>query len=503
MLRGNKNFNIAGSASGLGLLLLAFLLVNPLVGGSASALEVSGDEADSVETGEPAAQAEVLTSTVSFAFGDPVGVTTLTPVSESGASARYSVKATVGVENSGGYTVYLGSNKSELTGKNSGATINGVTSSSSYEDLPVNSWGYNATEGETAGTSFSRMPENVRGVALGGNDASNIKSDSKTFMLSFAAHIGNDKPADTYENEATLSVVSSPLEVTNDFGIITMQEMTSIVCANATDLNNDGEISAQLKDTRDGKYYWVNKLADGKCWMTQNLDLDLSTSVALTPEDSDVTSNWTPSSTTASTVSSATICTNNTSQCSWNMGSYRITNPTEASDCGSKKNSASQCTGQFTAYTTPLSADGDADAHYIIGNLYAWNTATAGVGSTTATTDQASDSICARGWKLPLANSTAIGSFGGLLNKYSIATGQTAGIEKLTSVPLYFVRGGRIEQDANVLFSYAGNHGYYWSSTPYSVTSDAYRFSFSGTNTVSPSSRNNRRNGFSVRCIAR
>ena len=39
MLRGYKNFNIAGSASGLGLLLLAFLLVNPLVGSSASALE--------------------------------------------------------------------------------------------------------------------------------------------------------------------------------------------------------------------------------------------------------------------------------------------------------------------------------------------------------------------------------------------------------------------------------------------------------------------------------
>lgn len=260
MLRGNKNFNIAGSASGLGLLLLAFLLANPLVGLSASALE-GGEEGE--DSGGVAAQAEVVTSTVSFAFGEPVGVTTLTPVSESGASARYSVKATVGVENSGGYTVYLGSNKSELTGKNSGATINGVTSSISYEDLPVNSWGYNAIEGETAGTSFSRMPENVRGVALGGNDASNIKSDSKTFMLSFAAHIGNDKPADTYENEVTLSVVSSPLEITGLASLTNMQEMTSAVC----EASEVGE-TRQLIDVRDGKSYWVAKLKDNNCWMT-------------------------------------------------------------------------------------------------------------------------------------------------------------------------------------------------------------------------------------------
>ena len=47
-----------------------------------------------------------------------------------------------------------------------------------------------------------------------------------------------------------------------------MQEMTSTICADAAE--ND---TAQLTDTRDGKKYWVTKLADGNCWMTQNLDL--------------------------------------------------------------------------------------------------------------------------------------------------------------------------------------------------------------------------------------
>ena len=54
-----------------------------------------------------------------------------------------------------------------------------------------------------------------------------------------------------------------------------MQEMTSSICENSPQL-----ATKQLRDIRDGKYYWVTKLADGNCWMTQNLDLDLNYSLA-------------------------------------------------------------------------------------------------------------------------------------------------------------------------------------------------------------------------------
>ena len=202
MLKGQRKVKnvgrTAGSASGVGLLLLAFLLVNPLVGLSASALEGGEEGGVSTEVGEPMALAETLISTVNIAFTPESGSASLTPISADGASAKYSIKATVGVENSGGYTVYLGSNKSELTGKNTGVTINGVTSSSTYEELPLNTWGYNAIEGETPGTTFSKVPTNNRGDVIAPNNSTNIKEDNKTFTLSFAAHIGNDKPADTY-----------------------------------------------------------------------------------------------------------------------------------------------------------------------------------------------------------------------------------------------------------------------------------------------------------------
>lgn len=51
--------------------------------------------------------------------------------------------------------------------------------------------------------------------------------------------------------------------------IDTMQEMTADVCA----VSQEGD-SKQLIDDRDGKKYWVTKLKDGQCWMTQNLDYD-------------------------------------------------------------------------------------------------------------------------------------------------------------------------------------------------------------------------------------
>jgi uncharacterized protein (TIGR02145 family) len=357
----------------------------------------------------------------------------------------------------------------------------------------LNTWGYNAIEGETAGTIFSKVPINNRGDVIASNNFTNIKTDNKTFTLSFAAHIGNDKPADTYENEITLSVISSPLEITGLTSLANMQDMTSDVCM-ASEVGD----SIQLKDTRDGKYYWVTKLADGKCWMTQNLDLDLLTSKTLTTADSDVpAAGYRPAYDTATTASSSTILADNTGQRSWGLGNYRITNPNTSSDCGSKKGSAADCPSQFTAYTTPTTQNGDVNAHYILGNHYQWNTATAGTGGT-ITSGQASGSICPKGWRLPTSNS------GGELETLVNKLGGTSTTNDITQAPFYGVRGGYVNQDTSYLFSSAGDYGLYWSSTPYSSNpNNAYRLDFHGIRYVYPFSSGGRSDGFSVRCIAR
>lgn len=481
------SLNSSGNISCLMLFLLTFSLFNPSAP-SAHAFDSAPDDGTSSTT---------TLSTVNISFSPTSGSASLTPTSTSGASALISIKATVGVENSGGYTVYLGSTSSALTGKTTSQTIPALSSSTVYSNLPINTWGYNATETTTAPTNptLSAMPANTRGVTIGSNSSTNIKSDSKTFQLSFAANIGPDKPADTYENQVTLSVISSPLEITETWDTIsTMQEMTTEICAKAA-----SSASKQLRDTRDGKYYWVSKLADGKCWMTQNLDFDLSTSTTLTPSTSDVSSNWAPGYSTASSATSSTILASDTGTRSWNLGNYRIKNPASSSNCSYPKNSAADCSSQFTAYTTPTSANGDVNAHYILGNHYQWNAATAGTGGT-ITSGQASSSVCPKGWKLPTSNTSTTGSFGGLINASNIGSNVTT----LTSAPYYFVRGGLIDQNASILYADAGASGYYWSSTPSSNGVNAYNLYFSSTASINTSdSAGTRRYGRSVRCIAR
>ena len=497
---------LAGCVGLLSLLLVS--LVTPLTSGRAHAEggdeDINNEGADgefggfdgegeeyTEENGDGIMSLAATNSTVTISFSPTAATGTVTPVDSTGAKAKVDVKATVRVQNSGGYSVYVGSNSSQL--KNGSNVIDSVTSATTYANLPVNRWGYSFVKGTTVQDSYKAMPATLRSTALDSNTSTSIKDETRTYMLSFAANIGADKPAGTYTNSVTMSVVSSPLEVSNEFGIDTMQEMTSSVCAGVAAGTTD-----QLRDTRDGKYYWVSKLADGKCWMTQNLDLDLSTSTALTPATSDVSTNWTPGYSTATQATSSTILADNTGQRSWSLGNYRITNPTTSNDCGYPKNDASQCTAQFTAYTTPTTQNKDANAHYILGNHYQWNAATAGTGGTISS-GQATSSICPKGWKLPESNSTAVGSFGGLINAGSIGTD----VAKLTSAPYYFVRGGDVNQSTRYLFEDAGNGGYYWSSTPRSNGSSAYFLTFGSTDFITPSNNATRRFGFSVRCIAR
>ena len=63
------------------------------------------------------------------------------------------------------------------------------------------------------------------------------------------------------------------------------------VCDYATVIGSE----AYVLDLRDYKSYWIAKLADGKCWMTQNLDHNIVTTPGYyTPDNTDITENWTP-----------------------------------------------------------------------------------------------------------------------------------------------------------------------------------------------------------------
>ncbi len=231
--------------------------------------------------------------------------------------------------------------------------------------------------------------------------------------------------------------------------IDTMQEMNAKICENTTEI----ETQYQLEDTRDGKKYYVAKLQDGNCWMTQNLAYSGTNKDGTKRED------------IGAPCTLSGLTTNST------------------------------CSGWSNSYTEKYFAIGEhRESHDSRGNFYNWPAAVAG---DTSTTEQ-KQGICPNNWQLPISNNTNSKSFGGLTNAYSIGNNE-AGSTKLRGEPLYFQYGGSV---GSAILSAVGSYGTYWSSTPdTSATSYAYNLFFTSS-TVRPSSNDGRSSGYSVRCVA-
>lgn len=284
--------------------------------------------------------------------------------------------------------------------------------------------------------------------------------------------------------------------------------MTPEGCAASSE--ND---TKRLIDKRDDKYYWVAKLKDGNCWMTQNLELDLG-GRTLTPQDSDVSSNWDHDAVGGNAYTSAQDGTNDNSLIqSWNLGKVVWKTPNSAGSCGSSGDynfATADCDAywQDVSTWTPMTEyrtdgvtydDGTQtyDAHYLAGNYYSYVAATAGSGASVTTRgDKAPDSICPAGWELPTSYSTynsTPGSFYNLLNQ------STSGDNNIVKAPLFFVRSGYVYPGGHYLAN-AGYYGHYWSSVANSSSKAYILYFYSGY--FNPSSGSNRDSGRSVRCVA-
>lgn len=479
-------------------------------------VDVDSDVKVEAESNVATLAASYVDSTVTLSLGSSTLSGEITPSGSNNGKAKLDVTATVRVQNSGGYSVYVGSSSSQLKheSNNSSYAIDSVSSATTYANLPLNRWGYSYNEGSTVKDSYMAMPATTQGATIYSDSNANIAdTGNKTFTLSFAANIGGDKPVGKYANSVTVSVVSNPRKVaaSNWAELTTMQEMTTAICSGAT-----SGASKQLMDERDGKYYWVGKLTDGECWMTQNLDLDLSAGVALTSNMTDIgwdgskyptAATWAPGYDTATSVTSSTILASDAGTRSWSLGNFRIASPTVLTATCSKKSSVAECS-LFTAYDTPTAANtSDADnAHYIVGNYYQWCTATAGCKNSSGQTgtsllgESAVDSICPRGWRLPTPT-----NFYSLVTSFDRQTTKQK-VVAFTSSPYYFVAGGDVYQDMNSMLSGAGSTGFYWSSVADNNTSVYAKFLDFSSNAIhsGPSlSGTYRYYGFSVRCIAR
>lgn len=210
-----------------------------------------------------------------------------------------------------------------------------------------------------------------------------------------------------------------------------------------------------MVDVRDGNKYQVKKLADGRCWMTENLRLENAT---LTSADTNI-----PAGKTVTLPASSTHgwCNGNSSGC---YEQLLILNYKDAGNIN----------------------------HPEYGSYYNWYTATATYGkrNTTSDTDY---SICPAGWHLPKGGPN--GEFQAL---YDAGYNTPALMMKNIGGPHFILSGAREAGSTEA----TGEIGRYWSSTPTSNKKQAYRFYVSESE-VQPASPNiyGKHRGLSIRCI--
>ena len=296
---------------------------------------------------------------------------------------------------------------------------------------------------------------------------------------------------------------------------------------------NIGDVTA-LTDQRDNDTYAVAKLADGKCWMIENLRLDYDANFTeslsqgfgksttygnfiglATPETANFTNNTTANSVYYSGTQSgtATININTTNYPGNRMPRYRNDNTNTDST--------------INPNTTVANMTGTNQNIYSYGNYYTWSAALAntiyynGPTATDAdgkTSETVNTSLCPAGWKLPRGGDKsreATNDFWSLIvtginngtnpanydsSTYPYYTGSPEGTNAsiaLRNYPNNFLYSGLANGPS---VGSRGSYGFYWSSTA-GNSSDSYYMSLSSN--VSPgSSSSYKYYGNSIRCLA-
>ena len=298
------------------------------------------------------------------------------------------------------------------------------------------------------------------------------------FTSTYSSHISTTQPAGVYTGQVQYVMVHPVGAPAPTF----MQDTTAI----KSRLTNIGD-TMQAIDKRDGKKYWITKLADGNIWMTQNLDLDIVAGKTYTSVDTDLPegATWVPS---VSTYSARTY--------TW---SWSDTTP-ESYDPGNRYWDGMpnpNLDGNIEGNTTEDPSLTPGGTHYHIGNYYNW-TATAAMNDSSnyVSRQDANQSICPAGWRLPLAIYDVDKSYYMLIQMGHLTSGTSGNVHTSNQ---YFVYGG-LWTGGYTGFS---SSGYYWSDMANSA-SLASDFTFY-VNNKKPDATGitGRSHGFSVRCVAR
>ena len=334
-----------------------------------------------------------------------------------------------------GYELYFSSEDEQTNMKHTTPSItqsisSTFTGSLTSTNMQNNTWGYSFNN-----TDFKSIPKKTEQVKL--KDLNTYPTPAeRTQSIYFGVKADTTLPSGTYEKNVVFTAVAhaNPPHLRGIFTISNMQQMNPNICKasttpnkTATQLDTDGSHHGDpnyvptktLVDTRDNNTYTISKLADGKCWMTQNLRIAGKT---ITPADSNVTANYTIP---ASSISG--------------FSSFDVSN----------------------AYVDSG------------GGFYNWYTATAGTGTQAMSSGNTSVSICPKGWRLPAGGNN--GEFKILYDSYNSSSALRSNPANLALSG--FVRSSsRIDQDSRGVYlsSTASSHSDYAYGLSLDTSSNVY-----------------------------
>ncbi|MBR3172738.1 InlB B-repeat-containing protein, partial [Candidatus Saccharibacteria bacterium] len=267
-----------------------------------------------------------------------------------------------------------------------------------------------------------------------------------------------------------------------------------------------------LTDQRDDNTYAVARLADGNCWMIENLrinaedtrgntnkalaqgysnNIDYGSFIGLADsEDSNFGNSSTANSLYSTNGANDTMNINSSSSPQYRIPRYNNKNTDR--NLTASYNSMGQWYGYGNYYNWPAS----------MANTIYYNGPTS-TDANNKTSDTVGTSICPADWQLPYGNTTGKGANVGGFSYLDTQLGGTGAnssssvmSNRWRSFPNNFISAGMLSWSST---SYRGGSGYYYSSTSYDSQS-AYGLSFAN-GSVSLSSSNSKANGASVRCM--
>ncbi|MBR3168983.1 hypothetical protein IKF23_00915, partial [Candidatus Saccharibacteria bacterium] len=396
------------------------------------------------------------------------------------------------------------------TGDSSGIDCSNTANGCTESNFLVNRWGYKL--GTSNYLSFTS------GVTIADKNTPVVDDN---INLTFASKVDYDTVAGLYSTILNFTATTKPVPVY-------MQYMTPAACTTTPRL---------VTDIRDNQEYYVARLADGKCWMLDNLNLDLtdeSIVANLTTENTNIDTTNDPyaleSLKNGARSNGDKYATAGLEYHNWTGAgmtplspNYSYSQPlvNRSGKCDSTKNSSYPCVGKwqdasYTNNTVIDTADSSNTKYnygpgsYKIGTFYNYCAASAGTycygnasAGITASGDATSD-ICPAGWHMPSDNGGNNGDYLTLCSaiKGSACTGtdwntmsitDSTSLQYQLSTPLsgYYYSGTALRQ---------GTYGSFWSTTYYSDI--GMRRLIVNSSGVYPQGNYVRYDGNSIRCVS-